>query len=181
MSDLKNVKVLTCSAMLLAAAVILGFFKIPVNSLVEIRFQSVPVAAAGILLGPVMGGIIGALTDVLSYIIRPTGPYFPGFTLSTAITGVIFGVMMYGRHFDIKRLAVTQVIDSAAVSFLLNSLWLAMLYGVSFTESFVMRLPKNIVMLPIDLVILFVIMKPVYKYAYPMLPKPDRLSRHSRI
>ncbi|MGN0708840.1 MAG: folate family ECF transporter S component [Anaerovoracaceae bacterium] len=179
MSDLKNIRVLTCSAMLLAAAVILGFLKIPVNSLVEIRFQSVPVAAAGILLGPVMGGIIGALTDVLSYAVRPTGPYFPGFTISTAMTGIIFGLMMYGKHFDFKRLALTQITDAAAVSFLLNSLWLSMLYGVTFRQSFIMRLPKNFVMLPIDIAILFVIMKPVYRYAYQVLPKPGSLGKRS--
>ena len=91
---------LTYSAMLIAIGVILGFLKLPLNPFVEIRFQSIPVAVSGSLLGPFYGGVVGALTDILSYIVHPTGEFFPGFTISSALTGIIFALFMYSGSFN---------------------------------------------------------------------------------
>ena len=82
MSKLKDVRVLTGAAMLLAVSVILSFFKIPLTEVMEIRFANIPVAVAGMLFGPGVGGAVGALSDILGYVVRPTGPYFPGFTIT---------------------------------------------------------------------------------------------------
>ena len=64
MSKLKNVRVLTGAAMLLAIAVILSFFKISLTEVMEIRFSNIPVAVAGMLFGPGVGGVVGALSDL---------------------------------------------------------------------------------------------------------------------
>ena len=45
----------------------------------KIGFSSVPVALAGMLFGPLAGGIVGALGDLLGAVLFPIGPYFPGF------------------------------------------------------------------------------------------------------
>ena len=83
MEKLKDVRYLTTAGLLLAAATVLGFLKIPITQLIELRFQFLPVAMAGLLMGPAVGSMVGALTDILAYLVRPTGPYFPGFTLSS--------------------------------------------------------------------------------------------------
>ena len=40
------------------------------------------------MFGPVMGFMCGGLGDIIQYIIKPTGPYFPGWTLSAALLGL---------------------------------------------------------------------------------------------
>ena len=68
---------ITNAAILSAIAIILGFFKIPVTQLIEIRFAMLPIAVAGCLFGPVVGGVVGMVSDIGGYILSsPPGPFF---------------------------------------------------------------------------------------------------------
>lgn len=156
-----NPRIITISAMLVAIGTVLGFFKIPITSLVEIRFQSIPIEIGGAFFGPFIGGIIGMLTDVLSYIVRPTGAFFPGFTISSIITGVIFGLVLYGKECKLWRVFLAGAINLVIVSCLLNSLWLSILYSTPFSVSFITRLPKNLVVFPINTLIFYAVIKSV--------------------
>jgi len=158
----KSLLSLTYAAMLIAVGVILGFLKLPLNPFVEIRFQTIPVAVSGFLLGPFYGGAVGALTDILSYIVHPTGEFFPGFTLSSALTGIIFALFMYKKPFSFVRTLVSSLVNSLATNFLLNCLWLSILYNTTFSAAFLMRLPKNLIMIPVDIIIFSLVSKVVY-------------------
>ena len=85
MSKLKNTRILAITAMLAAVSIILSYFKIPLSPLIEIRFTTLPLAIAGYLFAPAIGGMVGLLADVGGYIIAPTGPFFPGFTISATM------------------------------------------------------------------------------------------------
>lgn len=159
---LRNTRVLTTAAFLTALAVILGFFKIPVTNLIEIRFQNVPVAIGGMLFGPMIGGLIGGLTDILSYLVKPTGPFFPGFTVSSVITGLIYGLMLR-KNPSILRIFLAQVLYIGIVGIFLNTYWLSVVYGMPFRASLIPRLPKELIMIPINTAIFAVILKPIYR------------------
>ena len=168
MSRLKDVRVLTTAAMLAAIAVILGFFKIPISNLIELRFQSFPIAISGALFGPAIGAITGVISDVGGYIAKPTGAFFPGFTVSAAITGIIFGILLRTNQKGkalLARVALAMGINTLVIGIVLNSLWLSMLYGNPFPVTMAARLPKELIMFPINTLILYVIMEPVKKAA----------------
>lgn len=50
------------------------------------------------MFGPIPAAIVGALGDILSFIIAPTGAYFPGFTINGFITGFIYGMFLYKNN-----------------------------------------------------------------------------------
>ncbi|MBR1891948.1 MAG: folate family ECF transporter S component [Lachnospiraceae bacterium] len=169
MSKFRSSKTITTAAMLISIAVILGFFKIPVTQVIEIRFGSLPLAVAGSLLGPVIGGVVGALSDILGYIVKPTGPFFPGFTFNSIVSGVIYGLMLKPDaegNVSIKRIVLSKVICTVIVNMLLNTLWLSMLYGNAFKALFFTRLPKELIMFPINTILLIAAMKPIKKFKY---------------
>lgn len=56
---------------------------------IRIGIGGFPVILAGIMFGPLAGGIVGAIGDVIGFYINPMGPYMPCFTLTAALTGVI--------------------------------------------------------------------------------------------
>ncbi len=159
MSRLKDVRVLTGAAMLLAVAVILSFFKISLTEVMEIRFSNIPVAVAGMLFGPGVGGVVGALSDLLGYVVRPTGPYFPGFTVSSALSGVIFGVILR-KKLTLVRVVLACVIYQVAIGLLLTSLWLHVLYGAPFWTLVASRLPKELITLAFHVVVLTLLIRP---------------------
>ena len=149
---------LTTAALLLAISVILTFFEIPLTQFLEIRFTMLPLAAAGMLLGPIYGCLIGALSDIIGFIVRPTGPYFPGFTLTTALIGLICGLLLYKKH-DIVRIIIACVIVGMAINLLLQTEWLSLLYGTPFIVLLAARVVKELIMLPIHIVLVTLILK----------------------
>ena len=160
MAKIKDIRVLTVSAMMLALATILGFLKIPVTELIELRFAYLPIACTGMLFGPAVGGIVGAMSDILGFIVKPTGPYFPGFTVTAAAAGVIYGLFLYGKEITWKRVAAAHFVRTIVVSFLLNPLWLSLLYGYGFWAVVAARLLKTVVMFPIETALLYFVLRP---------------------
>ena len=59
----------------------------------RLSFGDLPLIISGITLGPVYGAFTGVLADLLGYPLNPLGAYFPGFTLSAALSGFLPGLM----------------------------------------------------------------------------------------
>lgn len=160
MAKLSDIRVLTVSAMMLALSTILGFLKVPVTELIELRFAYLPIACTGMLFGPAVGAIVGGMSDILGFIVKPTGPYFPGFTITAAAAGAIYGLFLYGKEISWKRVAAAHFVRTIVVSFILNPLWLSLLYGYGFWAVITARFVKTIVMFPIETALLYFILRP---------------------
>ncbi len=87
-------KAIVGSGLLVAISIILTrVFSIAMPTL-RLGFGDVPIIISGIVYGPFVGGITGAISDVLGYMINPMGgAYFPGFTVSAALRGIIPGLI----------------------------------------------------------------------------------------
>lgn len=170
MKKLKDTKTLALAAMLTAIGIILGFFKLPINQLFEIRFGSLPIAMAGMILGPIPAAVVGALVDIGGFIVKPTGPYFPGFTLSGIVGGLIFGFMLYGKKTTVIRVLLTEILYTVVVGMGLNTLWLSLLYLKNgYIAAFIARAPKELVMIPVYTIIYFIVLNTCERFKYLFL------------
>ena len=93
--QLRKVPALTGTAMLTALNVVVGTLFIPITPTLRIGFSSIPAAVCGMYYGPICTGFAGVIADTLKYIIRPDGPYFPGFAVNEFLTGMIYGCFFY--------------------------------------------------------------------------------------
>lgn len=177
MSKFKNVQVLTAAAMLTAIAVILGFFKVPLSPTIEIRFAVLPIAVSGAMFGPGVAAVVGILSDVGGYLLKPTGPFFPGFTISAAISGIIFGVFLYKKRVSLVRVTLAMIARTVIVSILLNSYWLTILYNKGFMPILGGRVIKEVFLLPIFIAMLMLLLKLLEKTG--MLLKRERKADES--
>ena len=157
--EMKQVSTISVAGMLVAISVILAFFKLAITQTLQVSFAFLPVAGGGMLFGPVVGGMIGAVSDVAGFVIRPTGPFFPGFTLSAMVTGALFGQLLYRKPVTVKRVVTACVLNSVLVNWVLNTVWLSLLYGNGFIVLLGARIIKNLIMLPIDTALLFSLLK----------------------
>jgi len=64
-----NVKTITISGLLIALNIVLSSI-ITIPGI--INFGGFPIIFGGIVFGPIVGGIIGAVGDVISFIVRPS-------------------------------------------------------------------------------------------------------------
>lgn len=151
--ELKNTISLTVTAMLTALYVVLHTFTtIVVSAIIEIRFSGVALAMIGSLYGPVVGGVAGAVGDVLKCLIRPTGSFFPGFTLNEFLRGFIYGAFLYKKQPTLWRVMTASFINALVVDFFLTPLWLTMmgLAQSAYPAMLLARLPKVLVMFVVD-------------------------------
>ena len=157
LEELKHVNTVTVMAMFAAISVVLGYFTLVLGDYLKIGFSTIANQFVYYLFGPVVGGLFGGALDILKYIIRPTGAYFPGFTLGAMIGGVLYGCFLYRRPISFLRVLAAELTVSVICNMLLGTLWLSVLYGKGFLAILPMRTVKNLIMWPIDSFIFFTI------------------------
>lgn len=88
---------ITYMAMFVALSVVINTMRFG-----SISFGGFPIIYSGLVLGPVNGFIVGAVSDVLGFIVRPSsgGGYHVLFTLTSALTGLI--PILVVRLFKVK-------------------------------------------------------------------------------
>ena len=162
--ELKKIQSLAAIAMLLALRVVLGMFAnatLPLfGNAIKISPSFLPIVMAGALFGPVPAMLVGALGDVLSYLIAPTaGGFFPGFTVSGALTGLISGFALYNRQITPPRAAVSWAVNTLVVETFLAAYWLFLLYSASTGKGYegwlVARLIGQAVKCVPDIILIF--------------------------
>lgn len=97
----------------------------------RIGFSFVAVALAGYFCGPLGGLLVHGISDFLGAVLFPSGPYFPGFTLTAAILGLIYGICFY-RNQTLWRIAVGVLAAAIICTVGLNTLWISINYQSPF-------------------------------------------------
>jgi len=163
---MKQVSTISFAGLLVAISVVLAFFKLALTETLQVSFAFLPVAGGGMLFGPVVGGIIGGVRDVAGFVMRPTGPFFPGFTVSAMATGALFGQLLYKKPVTVSRVLTACVLNAVLVNWMLNTLWLSLMYGNGFIVLLGARMIKNLILLPIDTALLFSLLKLLERFRF---------------
>ena len=156
---LKEVRTVTVCAMLGAIAIVLGSLSIDLGPSVRIGFSGIPNELVHYLFGPAAGSLFAGALDILKYMIKPVGGFFPGFTLVAMLAGVIYGSFYYRKPLSLGRVFAAHLVVSLVCNVLLNTLCLSLLYGKAFMVLLPPRVIKNLIMWPIDSLIFFHIAK----------------------
>jgi ECF transporter S component (folate family) len=175
--EFRNVRTLTTAAMFAAISVVLGYFTIVLGDYIKIGFATVANQFVYYLFGPVVGMFFGGALDILKYLIKPTGPYFPGFTISAAIGGLIYGSLLYKRPISLKRILSAELVVSIVCNMLLGTYWLTVMYGKGFLAILPMRVFKNLIMWPINSMIFYTIGKALEAAGIFRLLKSDNTGK----
>ena len=168
---------LTLLALLTALQVVLGnLTQIPLVGK-QFNFGFLPVVAAGALLGPVPAAVVGGLGDFIGAHLFPAGAYFPGFTLTSAIVGLLYGLPLYRQQPCWIRAAVAAVLGMIPNLFL-NPLWLSMLYtSKAYWGWVVARASSYLIEIPVQVVLIYLCLEGLSRMKLPAsvrLPKKEK-------
>lgn len=92
-------------AVFVALTVAIKFIPAPPQTHGVFHLLAFPIILAGILLGWQAGFWVGAISDIICFMLFPSGPFFPGFTLTKAMTGAIPALVIGKREKNIINLS----------------------------------------------------------------------------
>ena len=158
--EFKNLGSLTTAGMLTALAVALKLFAVfraPVaGTLVQFEPHVIIIALCGMLFGPVMGGIVGLLSDIVTipFTVNP----IPHFAVNYFLIGFIFGLIVY-KKVTVERILIAQTVNTLVVTFFLTGLWFKVVYMQETSVIITGRLVKCAIAFPAELWLLIILAK----------------------
>lgn len=156
-----DTKTLVLMGLFVALSIVLTRIAKPIDlPFVRVTFGFIATSLASCIIGPVLSGIIAAVSDVAGYFLFPSpsgGAFFPGFTLSAFITGLIYGVFLYKKPKTLIRIILAVLSVSVVVDLGMNTIWLSILYDKAWIAFFTGRLLKTAIMLPVQVVFIHLI------------------------
>ena len=120
----------------------------------KIGFGFAAVALAALLYGPYWAMLTAALGDFVGSILFPVGPFFPGFTLTASLTGLIFGLCMCGKRGSSFRPVLAAFLNCLLITLLANTAMISYISGNDFSVLFATRIVQFVVMFPVQALVL---------------------------
>ena len=155
MSKFSTKKLITLGLLVAMDVVLTRFLSINAWN-TRIGFGFVPLVIAAILYGPLPAGIVGALADFIGAILFPTGPYFPGFTFSMFLMGLVFGFLIH-KDQKIWKIALAVIITQFGISLFLTTYWIHMLYGAKYVPLLATRVVQSAIISVAQLIVIPII------------------------
>jgi len=152
-----SAKKMAMAAMLTAMSVVIGIFcKTFFNfggGLFRVTFENLPILMSGIMFGPIVGGLVGATTDIISYFLSPQiYAINPVVTVGAASMGLVSGLLakyVFSKK-GYARLIFPSLIAHLLGSMIIKSIGLYQFYGVAV----LWRVPLYLVIAPLEIFVL---------------------------
>lgn len=153
-----NTRMITAIGALVAMEVVLSRF-LSINApSVKIGFAFVPCALCAVIFGLGPTVILEVLADLLGATLFPSGSFFPGFTVTAALRGLTYGLLLSKKQTP-ARILMCVLINQLVLGLCVNTLWISILYGSSFTALLVTRVVQCAVLIPVEFVVITAIVK----------------------
>lgn len=151
-----SLKNLTLCAMLTALSVAIGIFCknfLDFGGVFRITFENFPIILTGILFGPIVGGVVGAGSDLISYLFSNQA-YPPNLvvTLGAFLVGVVSGLC---AKFVIRKKGTVQIVVSGALAHIVGSMIVKPVGLFQYYQMLVLwRIPIYLVIAPLEILLL---------------------------
>lgn len=142
-------------AVLTAMAVLLSYVFQIYTPFVRVTFGFLPIALAATHFGPLAGGLVAAVADLIGTLVFAGSIFFPGFTFSAFLTGGIYGVFFYRREVTLCRVAIAFLLVAVLIHLGLNTFWLVLYYDKAAGAIFLSRLVKNLLCYPMEVFLFY--------------------------
>ena len=149
-----DIRKLAISAMLITLDVLFTRVLAINTPLMKIGFGFAAVAVSAMLYGPFWAMLTAALGDFLGAIIFPTGAFFPGFTLTAALTGLIFGLCLYKRGQKLVWPVLAAGLNCLLITLVANTALIAYISGNDYSVLFTARTVQFFIMFPVQALVL---------------------------
>ena len=169
-----SIQLITFGAIFMALRVVLGFLEINIGDSYRITFSPLPVTLGAYMLGPALGGVIGAFGDIITLIIHPTGAINFGILFAKALWGVIMVLILHKKPLTLPRCIIANLTAIVLCNIVITTASLCIAYGYPLEAILPVRLITNAILMPIytiGTIILGCLINNIYLRVSPKLVK----------
>lgn len=163
-----DIRTISVSALLIAIQIILN--KIPAfgdPAVLQMGVGFIGTAIIGYLSGPWISGVILVLVDIITHTILGSGGiFFPGFTFSAFISGIIAGAFLYRQEITWQRIFLYEFVQILISNAFFTTLWVYILsmtspHHMTMAALLAVRIPKEVISWPIQSLVDIIILKAI--------------------
>lgn len=164
-SSMSRARRVILTAILLASTIVLSRFIAIRTPIITINFAFLPIMLAGMLLGWKGSTFVAVVADLIGAILFPSGSFFIGYTLTALLKGLSAGLLLYNKNGVeinkkfVLRLVICILIWSVILNGALNTLWIFITSATAANIIVPVRIAKQLVMAPIQFILIMVIAK----------------------
>ena len=161
----------TCG-MLIAIDVILSrYLSISIGTVGRLSLSFIAISAAAYLYGPISAMLVHALADIVGTLMASTqGAFAPGFTITAALIGLIYGFFLY-RSRSLWRIILGVLGSQLFCSLLLNTYWQKFYYNKPFLFTLSERAWQVGIMIVVQIGVLPAILLALERGVKPLLKR----------
>ena len=163
LSEAKNPRMLVFAALVIALRVALKAVKIPIAASIDINTAFIVNAFGAMVYGPVVALMGAAISDTLGVLLVPSGPYFFPFIFTEMAGSFIFALFLYRTEVSILRILLSRFCICFFVNIVMTEPIMIRYYELFMTSQYApfqaVRIAKNMVLFPIEAVILSIIFR----------------------
>lgn len=161
--DAKDTRMLVFAALMIALRVALKSVSIPIAADLRIGVGFFVNALGSMVYGPVTAVFAAAVTDTLGALLFPSGPYFPLFLITEIAGSLVFALFLYRARITSLRVILSRFCIDFFVNIVLQTPIMMSYYRVMLGKSYTIfswpRIVKNLVMFPIESVLLILFLR----------------------
>lgn len=161
--------IILCGLMGALGIILKMFATIPFGPF-TVTYAWIPNRIVDFMFGPAVGAAYGGIMDIIKFIMKPTGTFNLGYTAMAVLAGLIFGAILYKKPVSFMRIVFAQSLVKIFINAGMGTCLMAFERGEAFMTLMPVRLVKNLIMIPLDSILLFVVLTALMK-VLPRLKK----------
>lgn len=181
--SISRLKKIILTAILLALTIVLSRFLSIKTPIMKLSFEFLPTMICATWLGWKWTVLMKVLADLIGATLFPSGAFFIGYTITTAVAGLLYGLLLYRptptrppyRQY-VLRVALALIIVALVANLALNTVWASVTSGQAFWPLLVGRVYKNLITVPVHFVIFLAIeallRRPLSRALYSTITTP---------
>ena len=133
----------------------------------RISLQFLASAVCGWVMGPWWGAAAAGVADLVGALIGTSGlTFFPGFTLTAALRGLCYGLLLHRKKVSFPRCLLATGVSGIVLGLLLNSFWLTFYMGKNFLAYVTAKAPFQLILFPLQAVVLYLVLRSLKKHDF---------------
>ena len=97
--------------------------------------------------------------DILNALVFLCGSFYWGYTAFAVLQTSLYWIGLHHKPITVARLAVVKTINNLFCNVIINSLLVWHLYQVAYPAAVLSRLPKNLILLPIEILLAYLVIR----------------------